>query len=57
MATYGHEVKDKSDKFIRLVEEATTLTVSHGPPGGVLVDFLPIRKSNFQTIIRPLFMI
>ena len=56
MATYGHEVKDKSDKFIRLVEEATTLTVSYGPPGGVLVDFLPIRKSNSQTIIRPLFM-
>ena len=43
--TYGHKVKSNDDKFVRLGDEASEMTVQSGGYGAMLVDFFPLRTS------------
>ncbi|EPS97696.1 hypothetical protein FOMPIDRAFT_1061765 [Fomitopsis schrenkii] len=39
--TYGHCVQSSDDKYIKLAERATSVTLESGDAGGMLVDFFP----------------
>ncbi|KAI0027606.1 cytochrome P450 monooxygenase [Vararia minispora EC-137] len=42
---YGHKIKSSDDRFFRLADEATEITVASGTSqGGLLVDFIPILR-------------
>ncbi|KAF5375444.1 hypothetical protein D9615_007975 [Tricholomella constricta] len=42
--TYGHTITSVDDAFIKLAEEAATLTVESGSPAATLVDFFPVLR-------------
>ncbi|KAG5651409.1 hypothetical protein H0H81_008743 [Sphagnurus paluster] len=39
--TYGHSITSLDDTFLKLVEDATALTVASGSPAATIVDFFP----------------
>ncbi|KAF8064213.1 cytochrome P450 [Lyophyllum atratum] len=42
--TYGHTITSVDDDFVKLAEEAATLTVQSGSPAATLVDFFPVLR-------------
>ncbi|KAI5121128.1 hypothetical protein M0805_002800 [Coniferiporia weirii] len=41
LMVYGHEVVSEDDPYIKLVDQASKMTISSGSPGATLIDFIP----------------